>query len=166
VAGAALILTTLLPGHQAGPPPGPGSRAELAAWTVVKQPDGTIQVTIRELRDPAALQSLLRADGVPASITLIGQENPSCRLYPPDPALQRKIVTPALRPFPPPSGAPGPGGPGPDAGVAVVLLIHPSALPRGVGLQFATSYTQVSPGQAHGTARLDLVYASPQCTGR
>ncbi len=44
--------------------------------------DGTIAVTIRELRDPAGLQSRLRADGVPASVSFFGQQNPSCRPYP------------------------------------------------------------------------------------
>ena len=35
-------------------------------------PDGTIYVTINELKDPAGLQSTLRADGVPASVTFFG----------------------------------------------------------------------------------------------
>lgn len=67
-AGAALAVTALLPaGHQ------PGIR--LAAWTVARQADGTVHVTIRQLRDPAGLQRQLRADGVPASVTFFGQPN-------------------------------------------------------------------------------------------
>ena len=82
-AGAVLAVTTLLPGgHQPSPRPSPLPAAQLAAWTVTRQADGTIRVTIRELQDPAGLQSRLRADGVPASVTLTGQENPACRPYP------------------------------------------------------------------------------------
>ena len=55
---------------------------QLAAWTVARQADGSIKVTIRELRDPAGLQQRLRADGVPASVTFSGQQNPACRGYP------------------------------------------------------------------------------------
>jgi hypothetical protein len=64
----------------------------VAAWTVARQTNGSIQVTIRELRDPAglqatlrdpaSLQATLRADGVPASVTFSGQPNPACRGYP------------------------------------------------------------------------------------
>ena len=45
----------------------------LGAWTVVKQTDGTVSVTIRGLRDPAGLQRRLREDGIPASVTFFGQ---------------------------------------------------------------------------------------------
>jgi hypothetical protein len=56
--------------------------AQLAAWTVAKQSDGTILVTIRELFDPAGLQRKLRADGVRASVTFPGH-HPSSRGAPP-----------------------------------------------------------------------------------
>jgi len=166
VAGAALAITIVLPGGRPpGPQPATSPTAELAAWTVTRQPDGTIKVTVRELRDPAGLQSLLRADGVPASVTLSGQENPSCRPYRADPGLQDKVVTPTMEFVRPPSGTPGPD---PYSGLVLVLVIHPSALPRGVGLQFATGLSQsVTAGGVHNTqsTHLDLVYASPQCTG-
>ena len=161
-AGAALAVTTLLPhGHQPSPPPS----AQLAAWTVTKQADGTIRVTIREMNDPAGLQAELRADGVPASITLTGQENPSCRPYPADRALLRTIVTPAHESVPPPSASPWPPGSNPEMSPIVVLVIHPSALPSGAGIQLAASFAQSSPGQAHEHVQVDLVDASPQCTG-
>jgi hypothetical protein len=46
--------------------------AALAAWTVTKQADGDVRVTIRELLnpDPAGLQAALRADGVPAAVRI------------------------------------------------------------------------------------------------
>ena len=54
----------------------------LAAWTVAKQANGDITVTVRQLRDPSGLQSTLRADGVPASVTSIASPDPSCRPTP------------------------------------------------------------------------------------
>ncbi len=75
VAGAVLAVTAVAPaGHQSG--------ALLAAWTVARQADGTISVTIRELADAAGLQRTLRADGVPVSVTFSGQPNPSCPAEP------------------------------------------------------------------------------------
>jgi hypothetical protein len=75
---AAVAVSVALPAsHPVG-----GSSAQLAAWTVARQDDGSIQVTIRELRDPAGLQATLRADGVPASVTFGGQPNPACQGYP------------------------------------------------------------------------------------
>ncbi len=70
-AGLAVALTALLPAsHQ--------PRTQLTAWTVAEQAGGNIRVTIRELRDPAGLQRKLRADGVSASVTFFGQDNPAC----------------------------------------------------------------------------------------
>ena len=140
VAGvAALIVIILSPARNQ---PGP----QLAAWTVVKQPDGNIDVTIRQLRDPAGLQGTLRRDGLPAAVDFNGQPNPACQLYPPiSRALALRIVQPQR----------------PDARTGgTVLIIHPSALPSGAGVQIGTT---VSPGHTH--ANIDLVYASPQCTG-
>src|SRR5271170_1205737 len=75
IAGAAVAGIALLPaGHPGG--------TQLAAWTVTRPSNGTIDVTIRELRDAAQLQSTLRADGVPASVTFGSEPNPSCREYP------------------------------------------------------------------------------------
>ena len=77
VAAAVLAVTALLPGHSATVQPG----IHLTAWTVVKHADGTVYVRINQLRDPAGLQRKLRADGVPASVTFIGQQNPACQPY-------------------------------------------------------------------------------------
>jgi hypothetical protein len=166
VAGAALAVTTLLPGgHQPASHPSSQPTAQLAAWTVTRQPDGTIRVTIRELRDPAELQHQLRADGVPASVTLAGQENPACRPYPASRALQKKVlsiafdITPLTHQGPPPSTSP------PQPNLVLVFHIDPAALPTGTGVQLATSYNLVSPGVAHSAIRHGLVYASPRCTG-
>ena len=136
MAGVAVAVAALLPAsHQ--------PTAQLAAWTVVRQADGTVSVTIRELRDPAGLQRRLRADGVPASVTFFGQPAPrSCQGYPADPALINKVFT--VR----------------HAGRFPVMIIHPSALPGDAGVQLNP------PVQQHAIrVAIGLVHASPQCTG-
>ena len=60
-AGASSRATTANP---AQPP-----RATLAAWTVTKMDNGTLKITIHEMRDPSALQATLRADGARIVIT-------------------------------------------------------------------------------------------------
>ena len=135
---AVLAVTALLPGsHQPGGPP----PARLAAWMVSKGPDGTIIVTVRQLRDPAGLQRRLRADGVPASVTFFGYQPRSCHRYPRMSAVLMAEVF---------------GGHGPP------LVIHPGALPHGAGIQ-------LNPGHyPHGAPialAAGLVRASPGCTG-
>jgi hypothetical protein len=163
-AGAALAVITLLSGSQASHQP----PAQLAAWTVTKQADGTVRVTIPvtvgELRNPAGLQSTLRADGVPASITPIGQENPSCRRYPAGPALVHRVISFAFEVRRPPLQGSQANVPHPQ--LVAVMLIRPSALPRGAGVQFASTFVQLSPTAARETVKMPgLVYASSQCTG-
>jgi len=160
-AGAAVAVTALLPvGHPAD--------AQLAAWTVSRQANGTIYVTIRELRHAAGLQDTLRADGVPASVTFGSEPNPSCQEYPGKWDLST-------------SGIQGSGG------TPYILAIDPSALPNGAGVQiggkFAFQYSIPGhPGMLYISPRLPsktpvsgvvrvpvigigLVQASPQCTG-
>jgi hypothetical protein len=149
---AALAVTTLAPvSHQASPHP----RVQLAAWTVVTQPGGTISVTIRELRDPAGLQRRLRADGVPATVTFENQQNPVCHPWPG--AALYGMHTPAgntlfNKVFPPHPGPPG------------VVVLRPSALPGGGGVQLVASFGGPGP-RALITIGVGLVQASPECTG-
>jgi hypothetical protein len=153
MAGTAVAVTALAaPGHQAPGRPG----AQLAAWTVTRQADGEVSVTIRELRDPAGLQATLRADGVPAAVAA-GSSGPppGCRLYPANPSLLEKIVQ---------------MHPGQEESV---LVIDPPAIPRGAGLGITVfplrvrgighpAGTRASSGAGAGSS---LVYAGPQCTG-
>ena len=144
-AGAALAVT-LPSGHQPSHP----ARAQLAAWTVTKQGDGDIRVTIHELRDPAALQRTLRADGVPVSVTFTGQANPACQPYGSGGSHLLESMVTAL----------------PGHGNLRVLVIHPSAFPAGAGLAIAAGH----PGQSPRGGGVELtigppVKASPQCTG-
>jgi hypothetical protein len=149
--------------------PGYPAHARLAAWTVTKLADGNISVTINQFNDPAGLQSTLRADGVPASVTLPGQQNPACQPYPggtPGPASH--LATPLLKQvFPKPyqrlallpqSGHPS-AAPAPSSSNSVVIVIDRSALPSNSGVQLG----YVGPGQRLLLPR--VVYASAQCTG-
>jgi hypothetical protein len=163
-AAGALAVTGLLPGGQQA---SHQSSIQLtAAWTVTRQADGTIFVTIRELRDPAGLQARLRADGVPASVAFPGQRGPSCQ--PTNVAKERLSEVYQLYP----------GNPSPR------IAIHPSALPKGVGVLINSGYTPsaqnpamgkvpAKPAPGTGPARaggalqvqVGLVKTSPQCTG-
>ena len=149
------------PSHLAASHPASRPSVQLAAWTVTRQADGTIRVTFREATDPAGLQRTLRADGVPASVTFTGQQNPACRSInfpaPPfsDKGAFRGPLTKVL----------GFGG---LANAAYgyprdALVIRPSALRHGDGIQIWTSGT---PGAADNfQLHADPVHASPQCTG-
>jgi hypothetical protein len=158
---AAIIVTSVLSaGHQpsARSSAGHHSGAQLAAWTVVRRPDGDIAVTVRELRDPQGLQSTLRADGVPASVTFLGQQNPACRIDPSARSLTAQVII-------------GPARVGYAPVVAgrvqnsATLLIDPAALPSGVGVQLAAQFRHLGRGTKEVVISGSLVYASPQCTG-
>ena len=159
VAAVIIGVIALLPAsHQPSPP----VHAQLAAWTVVKQADGTVLVKIREFRDPAGLQRELRADGIPASVTfnpdnLVDKDawaivhfkgNP-CQEYSGGEGQAQNIVT---------GGSP----------FTVGMFVHPSAIPSGAGVQFVASRNLGYVTQ-DGDAQWDLfewlVQASPQCTG-
>jgi hypothetical protein len=175
MAGTALAVTALAAsGHtasQSGHPASYPRIAQLAAWAVAKQANGDIKVTIRQLSDPSGLQSTLRADGVPASVTSLAQHNPSCRPYPMTQVLFKSIYQA--------ENAAGSGN--------TILIIHPSALPSGAGVQIGAATGQQvgdrgsrqavvnqtihhsvhqTAARAHNvTLRVGLVYASQQCTG-
>ena len=153
VAAAVLAVTALLPGLQ---PASQHSGARLAAWTVVRQADGNIRVTLRDLRDPAGLQSKLRADGVPVSVTFDGQPDPACRMLP---------FAVQMAHFP--AVVEVPAWPIPTAPGGTIVVIHPSALPRHAGLHLVARF---APDPHHGAGELVavgglLVHASQQCTG-
>jgi hypothetical protein len=163
-AGAAVAVVMLAPAaHQ---PDHPAS-AQLAAWTVVKQDDGSIAVTIRELRDPSGLQATLRADGVPASITFFGQPNPACHIDPRAAGLTGTVIETGnpLQRHPRPGNFEQTTPPGKPPVSYPVYLIHPSALPHGVGVQLAATIQSLPTGNGSIEVTGDLVYASPRCTG-
>ena len=155
-AGAILTTTALLP---ASHNPGHPVPARLTAWTVTRRPNGNIDVTIRQLHDPAGLQRKLRADGVPASVTFLGHPNRSCQPYPASAGLARRVF-----PFPPRSAGPG-----------LIVVIHPSALPSGVGVEIGAHFHPHPLRSVHhgvgyvgggSTIASGLVHTSKHCTGR
>jgi hypothetical protein len=165
LAVAALAVTALIPAsHQA--------TAQPPAWTVAKLTDGNISVRIRQTVDPAGLQRVLRADGVPATVTFPGHLNAACRTYPASQAQLRMVFL-----GPPHSRPVHPHGHLPQRIIAFVL--DPSALPAGTGVRIAVFHVQlhpitiaVRPGQKLPklpkppvAGLYDLVYASPACTG-
>jgi hypothetical protein len=156
---------------------------QLTAWTVSRQANGEITVTIRELKDPAGLQRELRADGVPASVRFSGHQNGACRAYPASRAL-------LVRVYPVPYGVRSPGRVPPGAwhqvgaipagfkpqSALLYAVIRPSALPGGTGVQitsfsFSRSHPpfqkaiQAHPGFIQVSNSLGMVYASTECTG-
>jgi hypothetical protein len=151
-AGAVAVSVALPPAsHPASSQPSHRAHAQLAAWTVSRQADGTVFVTIREFRDPAGLQRRLRADGVPASIISI-QNRFNIKTYP-------------CRQF---NGGHWPDGellkvahlvdPRADDAFGRGLVIRPSALPRDAGIQFYITANLM-------TFLEGLVQVSPACTG-
>ena len=176
-AGAALAVTALVPaGHSgtgfsepsglASPGTRPGS-VQLAAWTVSRQANGDIDVTVNQLKDPTGLQATLRADGLPVSVSFSGTPfSGSCQPYSVSRDALRSVAQfhrdyIAIDPSALPSGTgiaifdePGTGlRPDPSGAVATpgTALQHPplGALLRGTD----------------GPLALGLVYASTQCTG-
>jgi hypothetical protein len=160
VAAAVVIGVIALPpaSRQASHP----AHAQLAAWTVVKQADGTIFVKIRELRDPAGLQATLRADGVPASVvfypgrpvegqsvwSFVNFKNNPCHEYSGGEGQAQTVLT----------------GQHP---LQVGFTVHPSAIPSGAGVQIVANSNVGDYPQQQGPMALFewLVQASPQCTG-
>ena len=145
----------------------------LAAWTVTKQANGDIDVTINQLQNPAGLQSTLRADGLPVDVTFSGPgPSGSCQPY----ATSGDELSAVAQWNTSDGGA--------------YLVINPSALPSGTGVGIfdepgagvpvpspspgtlrhgkGSGKTLVLPAPAGitgGPLAVGLVYASQQCTG-
>lgn len=174
-AAAAAAVTVALPAsnpaasNPAASRPASSPHVQLAAYAVSKGTGGSITISFfGELRDPAALQRTLRADGVPVSVTFIGQQNPACQPYdssgnPPWPfgGPKSSRVVGWSNPL---DAYKNPG----------VLPINPSALPSGAGLQIAVMKgIRLGPsgpwpypkGSGHPVVEVSLVKASPRCTG-
>lgn len=165
-AGTALAVTTLLPsGHPGLPPSGghPGG-ARLAAWTVARQANGDIDITINQLQNPAGLQRTLRADGLPVAVTFSGPAlSASCQPYDAPKDVLRAVA---------------------QWNGSAFLVVNPQALPSGTGVGILDepgagipSPSPGTPGSGHpagisgppagitGPLAVGLVYASQQCTG-
>jgi hypothetical protein len=158
VAAVAVTVTAMQPGAQEAHQPSAQEahargthpqRVQLADWSVVKQADGNISLIIRQLADTASLQQALRADGVPANALIYGQANP-CNVYDGTVDMGNVLV-----------GGPTTTTIGSDS---AAMIIHPSGLPSGAGLQFVASSNFGRPGSP-GDLSVRLVQASSACTG-
>ena|SRR5215472_9282078 len=134
--------------------------AQLTGWTVTRDPSGVITVTIHELKDPAGLQTRLRADGVPINVSFSGP-NPACHPYYPDYRF--------IPPMPPRYLGKAPKYPwinsydngsvtesitGPSA---LTLVLRPARMPRGTAFEIVALRGIV--------VAWGLVKTGPACTG-
>jgi hypothetical protein len=153
VAAVTVTVTVMQPGTpQARQPSARGvqpQQVHLTAWNVAKQADGNVTLTIHQLADTADLQQTLRADGVPASVLILGEANP-CHVYG-TAGLQNVLIG-------------GPMTATAKASDSAVITIHPAGLPDGDGLQFTASPGFGQPGRT-GALSIRLVQASQACTG-
>jgi hypothetical protein len=133
--------------------------ARLPAWTVVKQSDGGVMVTLRSPRDTGGLQHKLRAGDIPARVYAESHDNgldvPGCHVYPlggpvgTPIALWRKVFY------------------GPHTrSTGWSFWVYPSAIPRGQGVVIVADKGRPVIGP-YGINRvsLSLVTASTKCTG-
>jgi hypothetical protein len=160
-AGAVFAVTALAPASHP-------AEVRLTAWTVTRQPDGDVRVSIRQLHDPARLQGRLRSDGIPASVTYFGHANPACRPYehvaPPRwlAGRQHVPVTVIARVIARTTHGVVRLAPGyPPAQATNHFVIVPAALPPGVGVQISAEVTPARVALSFG-----LAHASANCTGR
>ena len=121
-AGAALAATAVLPLTTTGDlgdnhTGSQSAEIQLVGWTVTKQDNGDIDVTIAQLRDPTRLQARLRAEGLPVTISFTGPPlSTACQAYNPP-----KSILHAVADWNTSRGT-------------THLVIHPAALPAGTGL--------------------------------
>jgi hypothetical protein len=170
---AGLAVTTLVSsGHpglvSAGHPGSHPASFRLAAWTVARQANGDIDVTINQLKDPAGLQATLRADGLPVTVSFSGHLSlsPFCQPYSSTLSAMNAVTrihgdNLVIDPSALPSGAgvaifdePGTGLPQPS-GTTPTLGGHPPTHPSVPPLLTALN----------GPLAIGMVYASQQCTG-
>jgi hypothetical protein len=140
-AGAALAVTALAPASQ----PASHQSYSTQAWTVSKDSNGDIVVLYWSPRDPAGLEAKLRAYGVPSSVT-VGHINPACHHY----------TGPVLK-----HGQMGGAVSKPGSGRPSRLVIDPSDIPPGAGLEIAVNI----PHHGGFGSLVGLVQATQACTG-
>jgi hypothetical protein len=104
--------------------------AQLTAWTVQKEPDGTIGVTIRDLLNLTGLQQRLTADGAPAEVVSDARYPAACV----DRQAMKTDMASVIA-----NGPTVPGG--------YAFVINPAGIPSGSKLLLdVTNRTTVTPG--------------------
>ena len=157
---AAAVTLALVPGSPARHGGSQGGGATLAAWSVIRERHGLLRVTIRELRDPAGLQQILRAAGVPSNVRFLNHDfMPTTSTHDlPKGCLNPRMSDKANAEL---QGKIMPLDPLPIGGVAV--NIRPAAIPHGIGLYLKAWAASGSNGGL--SLQIDLVQATAQCTG-
>jgi hypothetical protein len=154
-AAAALTVTTLLPGASGAP-------SALAAWSVYHR-GGSIVIAWRKLRDPAGLQRKLRAEGVPANVSVgTGIHPPHCRDLGTGSREWNQVV-PFVRPGGPATIVIRPAAITPGTGIAIMGIRAPKLTgePGGQGIREPVTYSR----RLFAAYASTIVRASPQCTG-
>jgi hypothetical protein len=91
--------------------------AQLTAWTVQKEQNGTIDVTIRDLQNLAGLEQKLKADGAPAEVISDKHYPAACVDYK---AMKEDMASVIMN--------------GPKVPDEYAFVIHPAAIPSGTKL--------------------------------
>jgi hypothetical protein len=123
------------------------SHATLAAWSVTRMHDGTLKVTIRELRDPAGLQTELRADGASVVVTDSLATPAGCEEWKGSDYRMGDVVRMANE-----TGLPSPNG--------LEMYLSPSDIPSGAALWIAVDGNEVP-----GPTGFGYFTATPACLG-
>ena len=140
--------------------PTPAGSAALDAWTVTENSDGTVKVTIREMKDPAGLQAKLRADGVRVVVTASLAWPAACSEWRAGNfRMGGQVIQTENR-----TGLPSADG--------TELLIKPSAIPAGALLWFGIGGHDVTrfgksknlPAQPGGVMSFAYLTATQACT--
>ena len=123
-------------------------RATLAAWTVTKMDNGTLKITIHEMRDPSALQATLRADGARIVITDSIATPAGCAEWKGgDYRMGDDVIRMANK-----TGLPSPNG--------LEMFLRPSDIPSGAAL-----WMGIYDGQVPGPTAFGYVTATSACLG-
>jgi hypothetical protein len=129
---AALAAVTAISGVTLTAGSSPTSTAQLTAWTVQKEANGTIDVTIHDLLNLKGLAQELKADGVPAEVVSEKPYPAACVDYPAMTADMASVITL--------------GSEVPDD---YVFVIHPAGIPSGTKLLLNITTLQPT---SHGTS--------------
>ena len=159
-AGSLALAIGLALAWPGGPPAARAVHVNLDAWSVNTTSAGLVDVTIRELKDPAGLQARLRADGVPINVSFSGP-NPACvpyypnyRYIPPMPVryLGKAPKYPWIHSYDNGSVTVSVTSP-----ADLTLALRPARMPRGTAFQIVALRGSV--------VAWGLVKTSPACTG-
>ena len=157
-AGALVVAIAATAAH----PGDSGAGSKLVAWTVTEGPKDTVTVTVRQTYDADGLQRTLRGDGIPIRVAFAGDGTPEM-----NPTMPQECHTAAMSDQANAAAQARILGMAPSPFAGIALTINKREIPAGVGL-FLAVYNN---GQSGSSSTqnwgwgLDLVQATPACTG-